>query len=387
MQKKIRVGVLFGGQSGEHEVSLASAASVIEAMQASGRYEIVPIGITRAGRWILHPRALEILGREAEIRLAVAGPESDSRGAALPTEPTALVPDGDRSALVPLAGGAPEHLDVVFPVLHGPKGEDGSVQGFLELAGIPYVGSGVTSSAVAMDKDIMKRLFRSAGLLTPHWILVRRLRWEREREGVLNEAEKLGYPCFVKPANLGSSVGISKAKNRKGLERAIDEAGSYDTKVLVEEAITAREIEVSVLGNDEPEASVPGEVVPCNEFYDYNAKYIDAESELIIPAPLAPEKTEEVRDTAVRAFRALDCTGMARVDFLLDRKTERFYLSEVNTIPGFTSISMYTKLWEATGLPYIRLIDRLIDLAVEKHESRKGLRTVYRPGARETESA
>jgi D-alanine-D-alanine ligase len=400
MKRRIRVGVLFGGQSGEHEVSLPSASSVIEAMEASGRYEIVPIGITRTGRWLLHPRALEILSARAEIRLGIAGPGAGTTEGGAPEkpnarpldaaseEPTALVPDGDRSSLVALSSGRePEHLDVVFPVLHGTKGEDGVVQGFLELAGIPYVGSGVASSAVAMDKDIMKRLFRSAGLLTPNWLLVRRLRWEREREGVLVEAEKLGYPCFVKPANLGSSVGISKAKNRKDLARAIDEAALYDTKMLVEEAITAREIEVSVLGNDEPEASVPGEVIPCNEFYDYRAKYIDGDSSLIIPAPLSPAKTEEVRDIATRAFRALDCSGMARVDFLLDRKTERLFLSEVNTIPGFTSISMYTKLWEASGLSYIRLIDRLIDLAFERHETRRKLRTVFQPPSAEAETS
>ncbi|MFH1680014.1 MAG: D-alanine--D-alanine ligase family protein [Candidatus Eisenbacteria bacterium] len=382
-RSKIRVGVLFGGQSGEHEVSLASARSVIEALEASGQYEVVPIGITRSGRWVLHPDALAMLSSRAEIRLGIAAPETESGPSALPDQPTALVPDGERSSLVPLAGGVPERLDVVFPVLHGPKGEDGTVQGFLELAGIPYVGCGVASSAVAMDKDMMKRLFRSAGLLVPDWVLIRRTRWEREREGVLNNAEKVGYPCFVKPANLGSSVGIGKAKNRAELERAIEEAGRYDTRILIEEAIDAREIEVSVLGNDDPEASVPGEIIPCNEFYDYNAKYIDAESELIIPAPLSPEKTEEVRDSAVRAFRALDCAGMARVDFLLDRKNERFFLSEVNTIPGFTSISMYAKLWEASGLSYGALIDRLIELAVERHEERKTLRTSYRPPARE----
>ncbi|MBM3320771.1 MAG: D-alanine--D-alanine ligase [Candidatus Eisenbacteria bacterium] len=387
MSKKIRVGVLFGGQSGEHEVSLASARSVIEALEASGRYEVVPIGIARTGRWILHPKALAILSSRAEIRLGVDSQRAEIGPAAVPDEPTALVPDGERSSLVPLSGGAPERLDVVFPVLHGTKGEDGTVQGFLDLAGIPYVGCGVASSAVAMDKDLAKRLFRSAGLLVPDWILVRRTRWEREREGVLNEAERIGYPCFVKPANLGSSVGISKAKNRNELARAIDEAARYDVRILVEEAIVAREIEVSVLGNNDPEASLPGEVIPCNEFYDYNAKYIDGESELVIPALLSPEKTKEVRDSAIRAFRALDCAGMARVDFLLERTTDRLLLSEVNTIPGFTSISMYTKLWEASGLSYGALVDRLIELAFERHEERKGLLTSYRPPKQENGGA
>jgi D-alanine-D-alanine ligase len=377
MTKKIRVGVLFGGQSGEHEVSLASARSVIDALRASGRYEVVPVGITRAGRWVLHPDALAILSSQTELRLGIAAPEAKSEGAA-PEEPTALVPDGDRSSLVPLRGGEPEHLDVVFPVLHGPKGEDGTVQGFLELAGIPYVGCGVASSAVAMDKDLMKRLFRSAGLVVPDWVLIRRSRWEREREAAVRDAETMGYPSFVKPANLGSSVGIAKAKNREDLVRAIEDAARYDTKILVERAVDAREIEVSVLGNEDPRASVPGEIVPCNEFYDYRAKYIDAESELLIPAPLSPEMTEEVRETAVRAFRSLDCAGMARVDFLLDRGSGRLFLSEVNTIPGFTSISMYAKLWEASGLPYGRLIDRLIELAIERHGERKELEITYR---------
>jgi D-alanine-D-alanine ligase len=377
MTKKIRVGVLFGGQSGEHEVSLASARSVIDALRASGRYEVVPVGITRAGRWVLHPNALAILSSQTELRLGIAAPEAKAEGAA-PEEPTALVPDGDRSSLVPLRGGEPEHLDVVFPVLHGPKGEDGTVQGFLELAGIPYVGCGVASSAVAMDKDLMKRLFRSAGLVVPDWVLIRRARWERERDAAIRDAETMGYPSFVKPANLGSSVGIAKAKNREDLVRAIEDAARYDTKILVERAVDAREIEVSVLGNEDPRASVPGEIVPCNEFYDYRAKYIDAESELLIPAPLSPETTEEVRETAVRAFRSLDCAGMARVDFLLDRGSGRLFLSEVNTIPGFTSISMYAKLWEASGLPYGRLIDRLIELAIERHRERKELEITYR---------
>lgn len=384
MTKKIRIGVLFGGQSGEHEVSLSSARAVIEALGASGQYDVVPIGITREGRWIVHPNALSILASRAEIRF------TDSPGAATARpgedEPAALVPDGERSALVPLSSrDSAEHLDVVFPVLHGPKGEDGTVQGFFELAGIPYVGSGVAASAVAMDKDFAKRLFRSAGLLVPDWIAVRRSRWERERTYVIGAASKLRFPLFVKPANLGSSVGISKVKSPEELERAIDLAARYDTKVLVEEGIDAREIEVSVLGNEDPTSSLPGEVVPSNDFYDYEAKYVDGKSRLIIPAELSPEKTAEVRDAAVRAFIALDCAGMARVDFLYERKSDRMYLNEINTIPGFTSISMYTKLWEATGVSYAELIDRLVRLALERHEVRKRLTTSHRLPAEKRE--
>ncbi len=375
MTKKLRVGVLFGGQSGEHEVSLASARSVMGAMKSSGRYEVVPIGISREGRWLLHPDALAILAARTGIRL----PDSpEAAGGAADPGPAALVPDGDRSSFVPLeGGGAPERLDVIFPVLHGPKGEDGTVQGFLELAGIPYVGSGVASSAAAMDKDFAKRLFRSAGLLVPRWTCVYAGRWERERDAVLACAGRIGFPCFVKPANLGSSVGISKAKNRDEPAAAIDEAARFDRKILIEEGIDAREIEVSVLGNEYPEASVPGEVVPNNEFYDYRAKYVDGESDLIIPADIDDKKTEEIRDLAVRAFCALDCSGMARVDFLYDRKSDQVYLNELNTIPGFTSISMYAKLWEASGVGYAELIDRLIDLAVERHDRRKSLRVTY----------
>ncbi|MFH1277895.1 MAG: D-alanine--D-alanine ligase family protein [Candidatus Eisenbacteria bacterium] len=372
MTKKLRVGVLFGGQSGEHEVSLSSARAVIEALRASGKYDVVPVGITREGRWIVHPNALAILASKAELRFRDSPAAAKARAGE--DEPAALVPDGDRSALVPAGKGTgPERLDLVFPVLHGPKGEDGTVQGFLELAGIPYVGSGVASSAVAMDKDLAKRIFRSTGLLVPDWVLLRRHRWERERPTALAQAKKSGFPCFVKPANLGSSVGISKAKNEAELEAAIDEAARYDTKILVEEAIDAREIEVSVLGHETPEASVPGEIVPSGEFYDYDAKYVDGKSDLIIPADLPPEKAAEVRDSAVRAFRALDCSGMARVDFLLQRKSERLYINELNTIPGFTSISMYAKLWEATGVPYAELLDRLILHALERHAERKGL--------------
>ncbi|MBN1827120.1 MAG: D-alanine--D-alanine ligase [Candidatus Eisenbacteria bacterium] len=371
-RRTIRVGVLFGGQSSEHEVSLASAHSVMRALEACDDFEVVPIGITRSGRWLVGAEAHPALIAQAKVRLGEPPPppRDISRGA----EPVALLPDGGERALLPIReGGEARPVDVIFPVLHGPKGEDGTVQGFLELAGIPYVGSGVAASAVGMDKDLMKRLFRDAGLRTAEWITVRKGRWKEDRETVLREASRIGFPCFVKPANLGSSVGIGKAKDGDGLARAIDEAALYDLKILVERAVDAREIECSVLGNDDPRASVPGEVVSNREFYDYRAKYIDGASRLLIPAPIPPETAEEVRRVSVEAFRTLDCAGMARVDFFLDRGTGELYINELNTIPGFTSISMYNKLWEASGVGYTELVVRLVQLALERYRERKDL--------------
>ena len=360
--KKLRVGILFGGRSGEHEVSLTSATSIIAAMDPD-KYEVVPIGITHKGRWLLGSSSEKLL----------PGVLAHGKPVTVTTEP-------GRQGLMPLETNStsPETLDVVFPVLHGTFGEDGTVQGLLELAGLPYVGAGVLGSAVGMDKDVMKRLFREAKLPAIPWVALRRGEWQSQPEKFRRLIEKkFRYPVFVKPANLGSSVGISKVHNRKALGPAIELACSYDSKVLVERAIRGREIECSVLGNDKPEASVPGEVIPVNEFYDYEAKYVKEGSELVIPAKLNARKTREVQQLALRAFQAAECAGMARVDFLLDRRTEKLFLNEINTIPGFTPISMYPKLWEASGLPYPKLIDRLIELALERQREKDCTRFDY----------
>ena len=374
MVRKIRVGVIFGGRSGEHEVSLASARSVMDAIDRD-KYEVVPIGITKEGRWIASGDPMKALK---------AGDAGASR-------PAALLGDPSRRGLMRLEDTerAVEatrltELDVVFPVLHGPYGEDGTVQGLLELAGIPYVGAGVTASAVGMDKAIFKDVMRAHDLPVVDSVVLSRRAWDADPDGVMDRIEqRLGYPVFTKPVNLGSSVGVSKCHDRAGLAAGLAEAARYDRKLLVEMAVpAAREIEVSVLGNDDPIASVPGEVVPSREFYSYAAKYIDGgddASELLIPAPLSLEQTELVRDLAVRAYKAIDCAGMARADFLLSRETGELYVSEVNTIPGFTAISMYPKLWEASGLPYSQLIDRLIELAVERFEDVERSETSYQP--------
>jgi len=364
---KIRVGVLFGGQSSEHEVSLASARSVMGALDPD-KYDVVPIGITRQGAWLSSGDPMR------ELR---AGIEPDS----MPRLSSVLAPDpsGDgRAELVQLRpsrnGGQAlsaqvgEPIDVIFPVLHGPYGEDGTVQGMLELAGIPYVGSGVLGSAVGMDKATMKRLFQAEGLPVVPFVALTRAEWEADPDAVLRMAEsKLKYPMFGKPGNMGSSVGISKIHGPEEFASALDEAVRYDRRILIEQGVDARECECSVLGNDNPQVSVVGEVVPGNEFYDYKAKYVDDNSDLIIPAELPRHVAEEVRSLALRAFKAIDAAGMARVDFFVARDFSAVWLNEINTIPGFTRISMYPKLWEATGLSYPRLIDKLIGLAIERH--------------------
>lgn len=363
MSNRIRLGVLFGGRSGEHEVSLTSAASVIKALDPA-KYEVVPIGITREGHWRLGSGALKLLPEVLEAGQPVV-PSADPSGPKLiPLDSSASPPDSQPA------------IDVVFPVLHGTFGEDGTVQGLLELADVPYVGAGVLASAAGMDKDVMKRLFRDLGLPVVPWVLVRREDWERDPAQVHKGIEnRLRYPLFVKPANLGSSVGISKVRRARELPTALSLAAQYDRKILVEKSVNAREIECSVLGNDNPQASVPGEVVPVNEFYDYEAKYVKEGSELIVPAKLSARQTKRVQELAIGAFKAIDCAGMARVDFLLDRRTGKIYVNEINTIPGFTPISMYPKLWEASGLPYPKLLDRLIELALERH--REKTRTRY----------
>jgi D-alanine-D-alanine ligase len=384
--KKIRVGILFGGRSGEHEVSLLSAASVLGAIDRS-KYDVVPIGITKEGRWVTAGHAERLLeGGGAGRNLRAGDPEMTAPAAVLRKGESVLVPPVPSEALVPfereagaLANSSPEHVlavDVIFPVLHGTFGEDGTIQGLFELAGIAYVGSGVLGSATGMDKDAMKRLFQSAKLPMVKWVTFLRGEWEKSPKKLRARIEKsLKYPVFVKPANLGSSVGISKAHNAKELGPAIDLAARFDRKIVVEQGVggknKARELEVAVLGNDSPEASVVGEVVPGKEFYDYEAKYLSEGSDLIVPARLTKAQTKKVREMAIAAFRACDCAGLARVDFLMEPgKSERIFVNEINTLPGFTSISMYPRLWAATGVPYPKLIDRLIQLGLERREDK-----------------
>jgi D-alanine-D-alanine ligase len=375
--KRLRVGVVYGGRSGEHEVSLASAAAVFRNLDPD-RYEAVAIRIEKDGRWALPGRPPTLLSAADVIHAASASAnlEADSiREAHMMAHPggdTLLTIDrGNENAVSGLS------LDVVFPVLHGPYGEDGTVQGLLELANIPYVGAGVLASAVGMDKAVMKLVFAAKGLPICDYDIVMKRDWQRDERGLLQRVvNRLGFPVFVKPANLGSSVGISKAKHVAELRTAISLAAQYDRKVVVEAAVPqAREIEVAVLGNDEPEASVPGEIIPSREFYDYEAKYLDGASRDIIPALLPGTLGEEVRTLAVAAFKAVDCAGMARVDFLLAGDSGTLYVNEVNTIPGFTTISMYAKMWAASGLAYPALIDRLITLAIERHTDKQQLRT------------
>ena len=388
--RKLRVGVLFGGRSGEHEVSLLSAASVLNAID-KGKYDVVPIGITKEGRWVTAAHAERLLkGEKApEPRHLRAGDPQATAAAAVLAKGEGVVvppiPSHDHSALVPFENSTPQvhaaskaiDVDIIFPVLHGTFGEDGTIQGLLELADIPYVGSGVLGSAAGMDKDVMKHLFRDAGLPIVKHVTVLRSTWREQAKKVRKLIEgALKYPVFVKPANLGSSVGISKVHDSSELAAALNEAAQFDRKLVIEQGVggksaKAREIECSVLGNDDPVASVPGEIVPIKEFYDYDAKYLVDGSRPIIPADLPKAKLKEVQKLAVAAFRAVDCAGLARVDFLMDPRSGKMYVNEINTMPGFTSISMYPKLWEASGLPYSELIDRLIQLGLERHAEKK----------------
>lgn len=390
MGKKIKVGILFGGRSGEHEISLLSAASVFKAID-QGRYEVVPIGITKDGRWVTSGDAERLLAGkplESGRHLRAGDPEATPAAAVLQSGESVVVPPEPHqsgAALTPFQSDSPArraadraiNVDVIFPVLHGTFGEDGTVQGLLELADLPYVGAGVLGSAAGMDKDIMKSLFRAAKLPIVKHVTVLRSDWESNPKKMRKSIERiLKYPVFVKPANLGSSVGIGKAHNSKELGPAMDEAGLYDRKIVIEQGVggkngKAREIECAVLGNDNPEASVPGEIVPSAEFYDYSAKYLDEGSQLIIPAKLSRTETKKVQHLAVAAFRAVDCSGLGRVDFLMDPKSRKIYLNEINTMPGFTSISMYPKLWAASGVSYPELIDRLIQLGMARHAEKK----------------
>lgn len=365
---KIRVGVIFGGRSGEHEVSLRSAKSIIDALDKN-KYEVIPIGITKEGNWLTTNAALGLLPEAV-----MTAPER---------EPVALVGAPAHQGLVRLSGknlSSGEKLDVIFPVLHGTYGEDGTIQGLLDLADIPYIGCGVLASSTGMDKVIMKKLFVANDLPVGKFTWCLRSNWEKSRKEILSQVEaEIGFPCFIKPANLGSSVGISKAKNLVQLEQAIDLAAKYDRKIIIEKGINAREFEISVLGNDSPIASLPGEVIPGAEFYDYNDKYIDNKTQFEIPAKLSSEKVAEIKKIAIQAFQAIDASGLARVDFFLDRSTGEWLLNEINTMPGFTSISMYPKLWEASGIGYKELIDRLIELALEKHKEKSQNVTTFQP--------
>jgi D-alanine-D-alanine ligase len=372
--KKIRIGVVYGGRSSEHEVSLASAAAVFQHLDRE-KYEAIPILIAKDGRWRLPDRPPSLISAADVISAGTLDRGDAGEG------PLAATPAGDMLLAIDrhqqpttVAGLG---LDVVFPVLHGPYGEDGTVQGLLELANVPYVGAGVLASAVGMDKATMKLVFAARGLPVCDYEVVQKSEWRRDSRALMHAiVARLGFPVFVKPANLGSSVGISKAKHAVELRAAIDLAAEFDRKIVIEAAVPqAREIECAVLGNDTPEASVPGEIIPSREFYDYEAKYLDAGSKSLIPAPLAPEQSAEVRSLAIAAFKAIDGAGMARVDFLLARESGVLYLNEVNTIPGFTTISMYSKMWEASGLAYPDLLDRLIKLAIERHTEKQGLRT------------
>lgn len=369
--KRLRVGVLFGGRSTEHEVSILSAQSIIAAMDPQ-RFEPVPLYIDKEGRWLTGGSLKRLVSDEAARKYVY-----------LPPDPTqhSLVPAHDgrespsRLAEEGRGGGLPP-LDVVFPVFHGLNGEDGTIQGVLELANLPYVGAGVLGSALGLDKIYMKRAFAAAGLPVVDYLPTTRRQYERDPDAFIALVEeRIGYPCFTKFANSGSSVGTTKAHNRAELAEGLRLASTYDRKLLVERAVDARELEISVLGNDEPEASVVGEVVPAHEFYDYDAKYLDEGSRLLIPAPIDDAVAQEARRMALRAFQSVDAAGMARVDFFLERGTSRLLLNELNTIPGFTRISMYPKLWEASGLPYPKLIERLVELAIERFDDRQRSQT------------
>lgn len=380
MGNKIRVGLVYGGRSGEHEVSLSTALAVSKAFDYD-KYELFPFYITTKGQWRSGPALAAPPTATAELQFrSAAEAAGDDTGALSEMASSALLPvlQGiTDTALVDGAGGdnvgAGKTIDVMFPLLHGTFGEDGTIQGLFEMAGLPYVGAGVLASSVGMDKVAMKTMFEQAGLPQVGYRHFIRHAWNKERAAVLANIEELGYPCFVKPANLGSSVGVSKARNREELIAAIEEALRYDRKVIVEEFCDAREIEVSVLGNDEPRASVPGEICSSNEFYDYKAKYTDGKSVMVIPAEIPPETAQAVREMAVRAFLAIDNSGLCRADFFLRRSDGALFINEVNTMPGFTPFSMYPLMWKETGVSYRELLDELIRLAIERHAERQSL--------------
>ena len=356
MDKKLKIAIIFGGRSGEHEVSLMSAKSVLAALD-SEKYDVVQIGITHEGAWLSGENTLEALINGETEKL----------------ETVVLPPDPSQNNIYAIRNANYELLsrfDVIFPIMHGSYSEDGAMQGLLEMADVAYVGAGVVGSAVGMDKGIFKDVMVANGIPVVEGVMVLRSEIENDINAVIEKAKSLGYPVFVKPANMGSSVGVSKCDNHSSLSEGLIEAAQYDRRILIERGINAREIEIAVLGNENPKASVPGEVKPSREFYSYESKYVDGTSGLMIPAPISEKMTAEMREIAIQTYRAIDCAGMARVDFLLDKDDGKFYLNEVNTLPGFTEISMYPKLWEASGLPYPQLVDRLIELALERKEDR-----------------
>jgi D-alanine-D-alanine ligase len=367
--KKLRVGVIFGGRSGEHEVSLRSAESIINALDKS-KYEVIPIGITKEGRWLVSGDATRMLPQ--------AVMQSNSH------HPVAIIGDPSMRGLTRFGRDSrdviSERLDVVVPVLHGTYGEDGTIQGLLEMADVPYAGCGVAASATGMDKVLMKHLFQQADLTITEFEWFLRAQWEEDPGRIVRRIRRsLGFPCFVKPANLGSSVGISKATNEAELREAIKDAARYDRKIVVERAVVGREIEVSVLGNDHPIASLPGEIIAGHDFYDYEDKYIDNASRTEVPAKLPKKTIAQLQADAIKAFQAIDGSGLARVDFFVEQGSGRVIINEINTMPGFTSISMYPKLWEASGISYPELVDRLIQLALERHADRSRNLTSYSP--------
>ena len=368
MENRIRVGVLFGGRSAEHEVSLVSAASIIEALDRK-KYAVFPIGITPEGRWLSSNDAVKLLKEKSSVE-------------SLPEH--LILPDPRKQGLVEInTSGVAEiqNIDVVFPVMHGTFGEDGTVQGLLELAGVPYVGAGVLGSAVGMDKMIQKQVLEAAKIRVAQGLSFFVSEFEESQKKIVARIEEeLQYPCFVKPSNTGSSIGISKAHDRNELIDAVALAGQYDRKIIVEKSIEkAREIECGVIGNEKPAASVLGEIIPSNEFYDYDAKYVDGKSTAIIPADIPKWAVRKIQYIACKAFKVLDCSGMARVDFLVQGNGSKIFLNEINTIPGFTSISMFPKLWEASGLSYSDLLDKVIQLAIERHRAKSALKTTYTP--------
>ncbi len=376
MNKKINVGVIYGGRSGEHEVSLVSAESIIKALDKS-KYNIIPIGITKKGTWVTSSNNLSGLK---------AGKFNNTKSSKI------ISPDATKRGLVSLHNkhfathiknsNLTKHINVIFPILHGTYGEDGTMQGLLELANIAYIGANVLASAIGMDKVIQKQLFQQAKLPVVDYIYFLGKYFNKNQSKILENITKLGLPVFIKPANLGSSVGISRIQNKNKLISAIKYALNYDRKIIIEKAIiNPREIEIAVLGNDKPQASTPGEVIASSDFYDYDAKYVSGLSKTVIPAKLPKNITKKIRQMAIGAFKAIDCCGMARVDFLL-AEDKKIYLSELNTIPGFTSISMYPKLWEASGLSYTKLLDKLISLAIERHKKKSRLSTSYKPKAK-----
>lgn len=368
MGEKINVGIIFGGRSEEHEVSLMSATSIIKAIDKE-KYNVIPLGITKEGQWMLYNGPIEEIengGWEGiSNKLLQDNPHENL---------FSVIPIGTKEVQTVdhIPPNLENHIDVIFPVLHGPYGEDGTVQGLLEIANIPYVGAGVLASALCMDKAYAKKLFEMEGISVVEYLVIMRSRLKLNERDYISIIEKsFGYPVFVKPANLGSSVGITKCHNKDELIEGLKEAARHDRRILVERSIDCREIECAVLGNDEPEASVVGEIVPSHEFYDYESKYFDdGKSKLIIPAELSKEKSDEIRAMAVKAYRALDCSGLSRVDFFLEKDTEKVYINEINTMPGFTKYSMYPLLWQKTGLPYDKLIDKLIQLAIERFEDK-----------------